>query len=455
MENPKFAAHQGMLSGFTEEEKNSVDVLFLGTSNMFHTSNPVVLYEDTGITSFNFGSSSQSLNMTWMYFQEALKTQTPKVVCLEMLGCRDDLNHNLYEPGLRWGFTHFTNNNLKYKAIYQQLGKIDSEYLSYVFPLFRYKDRWKELKQVDFSNELPEKYWKGCAVSHQVTEVAYPETYWSTEDWELEESNRQMLDNIKNLCDEKGIELILFKSPTPTLWKNVYSKAVAEYADENNIPFIDYNTKLEELGISTKTDFMDAGHLNVAGSVKVTRDLGRYLKANYELKDHRNSGVNNSWDLAVQEKLRNQSNDKLNHSKNLEQYLMNIDNNDYVILYSFAGEIDENQKALLKKYCVNQEMDDIPENAVCVDGNLTFSSVSQEEYTWHDTVDGHDFAMECMRKMSEDGESIYEPNMYVDGKSVKVVEHGINFAVFDKRLGRVVSKAGFDADKNYGRVYGK
>lgn len=315
--SPKFGSSQGMQSGFAEEEKNSIDVLFLGTSNMFYTVNPIVLYEDTGITSFDFGSSSQSLNITWMYFQEALKTQNPKVVCLEMLGCRDDFNHNLYEPGMRWGFTHFPNNNLKYKAVYQQLEKIDGEYLSYIFPLFRYKDRWKELKQNDFLNKLPEKYWKGCTASRDVTNVAYPEAYWIDEKWELEETNRKMLDNIKKLCDEKGIELILFKSPTPTLWKNAYSKTVTEYAKQNDIPFIDYNTKLNELGISTKTDFKDAGHLNVIGSVKVTRDLGKYLEENYNLEDHRNSGKENSWDLAVQEKLRNQSNDEFNKAADL------------------------------------------------------------------------------------------------------------------------------------------
>ena len=79
--SPKFTSSQGMQSGFKNEKSNSVDVLFLGTSNMFHTINPLVLYEDTGITSFDFGSSSQSLNMTYMYLKEALKTQNPKVVC--------------------------------------------------------------------------------------------------------------------------------------------------------------------------------------------------------------------------------------------------------------------------------------------------------------------------------------------------------------------------------------
>ena len=50
--SPKFTSSQGMQSGFKNEKSNSVDVLFLGTSNMFHTINPLVLYEDTGITSF-------------------------------------------------------------------------------------------------------------------------------------------------------------------------------------------------------------------------------------------------------------------------------------------------------------------------------------------------------------------------------------------------------------------
>ena len=38
-----------------------------------------------------------------------------------------------------------------------------------------------------------------------------------------------------NLCDEKDIELVLFKSPNATQWKNAYSEKMNEYAKENDI----------------------------------------------------------------------------------------------------------------------------------------------------------------------------------------------------------------------------
>ena len=46
--SPKFDASQGTRTGYEKEEKNTVDVLLLGSSNMFHTINPLFLYENTG-----------------------------------------------------------------------------------------------------------------------------------------------------------------------------------------------------------------------------------------------------------------------------------------------------------------------------------------------------------------------------------------------------------------------
>ena len=72
-----------IINGFYEEEKNSIDVIFIGSSNCFCTVNPLILYEKYGITAYDFASSSQPMNISLLYLKEALKTQNPKVVALE------------------------------------------------------------------------------------------------------------------------------------------------------------------------------------------------------------------------------------------------------------------------------------------------------------------------------------------------------------------------------------
>ncbi len=434
--SPKFAASQGAQSGFFEEKKNSIDVLFLGTSNMFHTINPIVLYESTGITAFDFGSSSQSLNMTEMYLEKALETQTPKLVCVEVLACRADFNNDLYEPGMRWGFTYFPSSYNKYSRLYKQLHSVDSEYLSYVVPLFRYKDRWKELNKNDFTGKIPEQYWKGCTVSRETVEVSYDSSYWEDIDWKITESNIESLDNIKKICDENGIELILFKSPTPSLWKDVYSKRVQEYADANHLVFIDYNTKLEELGIDVKSDFKDAGHVNVSGSVKITRDFGNYLKNNYELQDHR-GGEDNSWDAAEMEKIRRESNSQLNSYTDLDTYMNLISDDNYTVICCTVGEDTwELAKKIEERYGV------LSEYLLRYNGKNVVFGNREDGFEWHDTVGTFDCAF-GYRQGDDEEESVY---ICVDGTDYAVVQHGVNIVVIDNQLKEIVGAVGFDAD---------
>ena len=58
-----------IVNGFYAEEKNDIDVLFLGSSNCFCTINPLVLYKEYGIAAYNFASSSQPMDISLHYLK--------------------------------------------------------------------------------------------------------------------------------------------------------------------------------------------------------------------------------------------------------------------------------------------------------------------------------------------------------------------------------------------------
>ena len=140
-----------IVNGFYEEKKNEIDLIVIGSSNSFCTINPLVLYEEYGIAAYDFGSSSQPMNISVLYLKEALKRQKPKVVALEVNMIMGDSISSGYEPGLRWGFTDIPLSADKLKCIYQSVGEINAAYCSYIFPVFRYHDRWKELSKTDYT----------------------------------------------------------------------------------------------------------------------------------------------------------------------------------------------------------------------------------------------------------------------------------------------------------------
>ena len=73
-----------IVNGFYVEKRNDIDMVVLGSSNSFCTVNPLILYEEYGIAAYDFGSSSQPMHISVLYLKEALKTQKPKVVALEV-----------------------------------------------------------------------------------------------------------------------------------------------------------------------------------------------------------------------------------------------------------------------------------------------------------------------------------------------------------------------------------
>jgi len=298
---PRFSSTY-IVDGFYQEKENDIDVLFMGSSNMFCTIDPVALYEDYGIAAYNFGSSSQSLNISYLYLKEALKYQQPKIVVLEMLSSNSDTYQKLPEEALRWGFSNLKFSPDKYITLYDELGKIDFEYLSYIFPLLRYKDRWSELSKEDFDYLRSDKtnYDKGFYGSSIITEEEVNFDYYNEKsDFELASSNIMALEKIIDLCSKNNIQLMFFKSPTAKNWNCSMSEAILNYSQKYNITFIDYNEYIDDLKLDLKKDFRDLGHLNITGAQKVTKHMGAYLSGNYQLPNRQLDKQGNSWDTAL------------------------------------------------------------------------------------------------------------------------------------------------------------
>lgn len=291
-----------IVNGFYAEKKNDIDMIVIGSSNSFCTVDPVTLYEEYGIAAYDFGSSSQPMNISVLYIKEALKTQKPKVVALEVNMMTGGSIHSINEAGLRWGYTDIPLSFDKLKCIYRSLGKVDAEYFSYVYPVFRYHDRWKELSKLDYTYFSQDKtnYTKGYLETQEVAEntVNLNEYDFEGEVW-IEEVNIAYLDEIVQLCRKKNVELLLFKSPKAN-WHRYETEAVRALADARGLKFVDYNELYQngELELDTAADFRDDDHLNDFGAKKVTIHLGGYVKANYDLPDRRLDEKPNSWDTA-------------------------------------------------------------------------------------------------------------------------------------------------------------
>ena len=98
------------------------------------------------------------------------------------------------------------------------------------------------------------------------------------------------LDLMTELCQEKGIKLVLIKSPSLyPHWYEEWDAQMVEYAKAHDLLYINMLDIAEsEIGIDYNVDTYDGGlHMNVTGAEKCASYLGRILVDKYGIASAR------------------------------------------------------------------------------------------------------------------------------------------------------------------------
>ncbi len=252
------------------EPEKSIDIIILGDSLSYSSISPMQLWKEHGYTSYVCGQSGQKIweaeNMLRMIYTK----QKPDLVILE--------THMMFyeNPGV------------------QDLNDSVNTLLEYSVPVFRGHDIWKSL--IMELNHHEENY-KGFALRCAVKPYNKGDYMYKTKPNERISDQVQVhMEQILKMCKANNTELLLVSTPSPDNCSYARSRSAKAYAEKNNIPFIDLNLVLKDIGINWKTDSLDHGdHLNLSGAEKVSSYLGRYLSEKYDIKDHRGEKTYTQW----------------------------------------------------------------------------------------------------------------------------------------------------------------
>lgn len=278
---PKYSGVDGELTsivhGYSKLEKNTLDVIFMGASQTFCGIDTVELSNNFGISSYNYASSAQPITTTQFYLENAIKTQTPKLVVIDV--CRAVQNDsNPSDKVISWNYDTVHSSLEKYRSLCDILNGDALKAFTYTYcPLFLYHNRWSSINEDDIGMVInPENYIfpqkRGFEPISKVKkqEFAYNEKITDSE--EIPRKNKEALINIANICEKKNIQLLFIKIPSP-VWTKENSNAIKEFTKKNNIDFLDMHEYLDEIGIEKNKDFADDQHLNIYGADKVTNYL--------------------------------------------------------------------------------------------------------------------------------------------------------------------------------------
>ncbi len=285
------------LAGLYWQPENAIDVVMMGTSHIHCNVNTALLWEKYGIAAYDYSGAEQPLWMTYYYLKELYKYQTPRAVVLDVYAparFKEDYQYhwmaeNIY--GMR-----FSINKLQMLSASVEPAKLH-EY----FPSFAvYHSRYDDLEAEDFQNffwdsEIKEAfkgynpYWN--RIPQQIPEITEQRADGLTP------KSEKYLKKIIALTRKKDTELILIAAPYVITGEDMRTyNRIEQIAEEEGVPFVNYNEAYEELGLDFELDFNDESHLNYWGGCKFTDALGQFLSFSGNIPDRRGQEGYESWD---------------------------------------------------------------------------------------------------------------------------------------------------------------
>lgn len=274
---------------FINFSNKNIDILFLGTSHSYSTFNTRLIDNKLKIDSVSLASDSQPIEASYYLLKEFYKKHEANLVIFELYSLasnnivnKDSENGNYYNV-----INSFPIGVNKYEAL-----KISTNSpVDYLIPVLKYHATWKNINQIvkNVIALFPPPY-KGSV------------TYWrNTNSENLKYENipnknftinpikLKYLEKIQKLAYENNSQILFVIAPVLKNSNNIEVFSLKEKLEKMNINVLDFNN----LNLS-KEYFLDNGHLNTKGAIKVSENLTEFLK-NYKFKSD-NFKANDNYD---------------------------------------------------------------------------------------------------------------------------------------------------------------
>lgn len=281
------------------EDAGNIDNIYLGSSHVFYDIDPTILDQLSGQYNFNLATPAQRLNGSYYLLKEADRTNTLSHVYLELYYGVDADDGSLLDYRYNWANTDFMKPSLNRTAYWFAIGGPE-QYINALLPFSRYRaclGNWNQIKgnmkakeQEKYKNYQFEKTYQngdgkeryerqGACKStgkYKDGQKLYQQDMILT-DYSIGEKSGEYCYSITEYCKEREIPITLFISPIydlqliSTVDYDDYTTALRAFAEEQGVPFYDFNLVREEyLPIQDGKYFWDSGHLNQYGAEKFT-----------------------------------------------------------------------------------------------------------------------------------------------------------------------------------------
>ena len=280
------------LSGFYACRKNSLDIVFVGTSGTFSAFCPMDAWEQFGFASYNFCVNCMSTNAMPYALTEIVKTQKPKVIAIDVHSfIRHNRTMEQSERDARYNTDAYRYSLNRARLIHNCVPKSFGR-LSYYFDILKYHD----------SSFSP-----GFAINgarHNV-DKGFNNLQWgiveapvmTNETKALEPLFDSDLTALMEKCRKLGIQVLFFTYPYGNFAPDSISclHYIQKRVQDAGFDFLDCEAFFDAFSFDCTRDFWEGAHFNIYGAQKVTAIVGGMLKERYDLPDRRDDPRYSDW----------------------------------------------------------------------------------------------------------------------------------------------------------------
>lgn len=288
--------YQSSAEQFYQTEEGLVDVAFFGSSHVYAGLHPEFIWREYGYSAFNFAVSGQDKWSTIHYMRELLKTQTPRVMIVDMFAAEFERHGN--QGNLYRNMLSLRPSRNAFDLVHRYIA--EEERMDYYLRWPIIHTRYRELTMNDFVLLPFNSYGRGAASNFRAEPVDFSWDFAHiTEAEPLSESNREFIDQLAEIQQSHDLAVIPVMLPCAISEEDQkIINGVMQYATECGLTCIDFNKMREELGLVPDQDYSDGGHLNSYGAEKVSLWIGKYLQEHFEPEDHRGDPAYWQWDAS-------------------------------------------------------------------------------------------------------------------------------------------------------------
>ena len=292
------------VKGFYLEEKDSLDLVLMGASEVYSDFAPGYAYAKSGVRSYLYSTQSNTILNYKSQLKNILSRQKPDVILIELNGA---LYNDDTEVTKEANFRNYADNVPipdKWEWMWQNNVPNKGEYM---FPIVKYHSVWTDFpenmkyqKTVWNDRQRGYNYLKGVLNETKI----FQQTQHPMNDTLKDSANskapltplqEQGLRDLLSFCKSENLTNVVFARFPHIVVKRTYSRfergnTVGDIVREYGFDYLNYELNFEDTGLDLNRDFYNLDHLNVYGQQKFTGLLTEKLTKDYRLTAKEPSG---------------------------------------------------------------------------------------------------------------------------------------------------------------------